>query len=813
MSVWLAVDAANLHPVSPSGRYKLVCYTRHTPMQFRGAGSSPMIRMDSDALRETYPDYEGQVRHVEQLPAQEADTVPADSVLPDMLAACLPHDGLYSHQATGLRELGRGNDVVVTTPTASGKTMVYALHIAREALADESSTALLVYPTKALARDQQEELSALYDDLGLNIEVGVYDGDVSREEKRRVREECEVIISNFQGLNYYLPHHGKWSTFLQGLSTVVIDEAHLYTGVEGMHVAWITRRLLRIAASEDYQSHPQVVLTSATIGNPAAHAERLTGREVVVVNNDGSPHGQRDIVLWNPPAYYDDDETLRRRSTHRESSAVLSHLVDHDVQSLMFAPSRKMTELCARWTEKALRETYGTRDATIEPYNAGHTKRERRKVERLLKQGRADAVVSTTALEVGIDIGSVEATVLDGYPGRRTSFWQQLGRAGRGTDGALAVMVARNDSIDQFILNNPGYLFEEGVENAVIDLQNKRVLRLHLLAAADEIRLTEEDEQWFGDQFHEAVSTLKMVGELAGSLDGLGATYSGDGRPVSDINLYSTGGQQFDLVIRKRNGETVNLPSVDASRAYREFHRGAVYLHRGEYYRVVEFEDESEDPRIVVEPADVDYYTEANREVHIERLSENDSVDLGDGLRVCRGTAVVRESYPTYSKIGFDGKRKAEGIPTGVSGSVELRTQAMWLDITGEMRKQVRGAADGDLLGALHAAEHALIKMAPTALTVDSEDLGGLSTTDHNETRGAPLFIYDGVAGGVGFSHTIYDELGTLASRTRQMLGDCACQSKEGCPACTMSSMCGNENETLNRYGAVELLAEVGERA
>lgn len=757
--------------------------------------------MDSASLKDTYPDYREQIAHVEERPAQSADSVPATAVLPVRLARHLPHDNLYTHQAEALDVLADGEDVCVTTATASGKTLIYALHIARTALQDGKS-ALLIYPTKALARDQQSELVELYDQLNLDLDVGVYDGDVNSDEKRRVRNECDIIISNFQGLNYYLSHHNKWEQFFDRLGTLVIDEAHTYNGVEGMHVAWIIRRLLRIV--NKYDATPQVTLTSATIGNPTQHAKRLTGRDVTVVDNDGSPRGRRDIVLWNPPAYQGENGEIRRRSNHRESSDILAHLVDSEEQTLMFAPSRKMTELCAQWTSERLETEYGNQVADVEPYNAGHTDDERRAVESALKRGESDAVVSTPALEVGIDVGTVDATVLDGYPGRRTSFWQQLGRAGRGTRDALAVLVTRNDSIDQYIVNNPEYLFDDSIEDAVINLSNRRVFRLHLLAAANELPLTDRDERWFGPMFHEQVKSMKLVGELSGSL-ATGVTYDGDERPEANVNLYGTGSNEYDLTLSTTDGETKSLPSVDGARACREFHPGAVYLHKGEYYIVTDFDEEQQS--VHLEPSDVNYYTEADREVDITNLESEEDRTIAEGIRAHRGTAVIRETYPTFRKIGFDGDTVAEGVETGIDSEVELRTQVCWLEFDKDCHADIRGAGTGGpVVSSLHAAEHGLIKMAPTTLTVDSGDLGGLSTEAHPETQGATLFVYDGISGGVGFSHSVFDNLEDLAEKTAGRLNDCACQSPNGCPACTMSANCGDENEALDRLGGAHAL-------
>lgn len=755
--------------------------------------------MDTDKFKESYTDYEGQIEHIEEVPPKQADSVNAETVLSDVLAERIPFDGIYSHQANALELLDNGVDVCVTTPTSSGKTLIYALHIAREARVDSQSTALLVYPTKALSRDQESELNELYETLGVDIDIGVYDGDASSEEKRRIRRECDIVITNFQGLNYYLPHHEKWGRIFRNLSTVVIDESHTYTGIEGMHVAWIVRRLRRLV-EHDYNSNPSFVLSSATIGNPTEHAKNLTGRDVEVVSDNGSPRGKRDIILWNPPSYIDNDEqTLDRRSPHRETSDLLAFLAVNNLKTLAFAPSRKTTELCAKWSQETLNDDYaGFYD--IEPYNAGHRKDDRREVENDLKQGNIDGVVSTTALELGIDIGDVDATLMDGYPGRRASFWQQAGRSGRGTSDALSILVTHHDSIDQYIVENPSFLLDEDVENAVIDLSNETVLALHLRAAANEAPLTISDAVLFGtERCNDAVTSLMEIDELEGDLT-TRVRYAGSGRPEADINLYSTTDEQYDVYI-DMGDDQYQLPSADKGRAFRDYHPSAIYMYKGNQYEVTEFDREAQE--IYLEYTEVGYYTEGERDVEIRDLEETDSYEVCDGVIAYRGTATIAESYSTYSRVYFrDGSRESN-IPTGLSEPIELATDVMWVEFNNDQSEDITDAAAVDgLSGSLHATEHGLIKMSPTVITADSQDLGGLSTANHPETGSATVFIYDGVEGGVGFSHEIYNHLNELAGRTQSLLGSCECESDHGCPACTMSHMCGDNNEPMDSLGA-----------
>jgi DEAD/DEAH box helicase domain-containing protein len=767
--------------------------------------------MKAEELEDEYPDYEGQIEHIEEIPPQRAETRPVSEVIDsDKISNNLPFEGLFRHQAKSIELLKENNNVCVTTPTSSGKTLVYALDIARKYIQNDSSTALLVYPTKALSRDQEEEISKLYQELGLNIDIGVYDGDSSRDEKRRIRRESNVIITNFQGLNYYLPHHKKWSRIFRNLDTIVVDEAHTYTGVQGIHVSWLMRRLRRISEGL-YGSEPNIILSSATIGNPSEHAKNLTGEEFKIVSEDGSPRGKRDLVIWNPPSYYDEDkDTLERRSSNRESSDVLSYLINQDVQSLMFAPARKTTELCSKWAEEELEKNYaGFYD--VEPYNAGHRKDDRREVETDFKNGDIDGVVSTTALELGIDIGEVDATIMNGYPGRKASFWQQAGRSGRGRQDALSILVARHDSIDQFIVENPEFLLEGEVENAVVDLGNRHILEPHICAAANEIPLkfTRDVANYFRKgPIMEAINNLKSKGLIEGDImDGEDVNYTGPSRPESNIDLYSTSDEQFDVYI-DAGEDKYELPSVDASRAYREFHPHAIYMYKGNQYEVTSFDREKME--ILLEYREVNYYTQSSRSVEVKNLEEEDEKSINDDIKIKKGKATIAESYATYTRVYFDRGDRESNLPTGLNEPIELKTDAIWIEISGEEATNIENASSVDgLAGSLHAAEHSLIKMSPTILTADSKNLGGLSTPYNDKTGKSTIFIYDGIEGGVGFSHEIYDQVSKLSKKTKSLVEECECNSDRGCPACTMSPMCGDNNEPMDTDGACYLLEKL----
>lgn len=755
-----------------------------------------------DVFENDYPQYEGQVRHIARVDGRQGKTVMANDILSEKLTVRLPHDELYMHQADAIRELEAGNNVCVTTSTASGKTLVYALYMAMCLEEDSNATGLFVYPTKALSRDQQTELNSLYDDMGLDIDIGVYDGDTDSDEKRRIREESDIIITNFQGLNYYLPHNDKWERFFRNLKVTVIDESHMYRGVQGIHTAYIIRRLQRIAA--DYYSDPQFVLTSATIGNPKSHAENLTGKEVSVIDNDTSPKGATDIVFWQPPSQGDGT-----RSAHKEASEILGYITSKGLQSLLFAPSRQSTELCLRWCDEV---DWIPNGLDYDSYNAGHTRSERRRVEQNLKEGAVEGVITTTALEVGIDIGSIDAAIVDTYPGQRTSFWQQIGRAGRSPENrSIAVFVADSESVDQYILNHPQFLLEDEVEDAVIDIHNLQIAKKHIRAAANELPLNQDDLKFFPKQvFQTSIHELQDEGELEKSPLANQITYIGeDGRPEADISLYASSQDTFTPIIIDGDDVT-SLPDVGADRAFRDFHYGATYYHKGEKYEVIEFDRESGSIRL--SPTDVSYYTQSSRTVELQNLVEFESTSPAEGVTVKKGEAVIKEYYDSYSKVYPDRGEVEHGFETNITEPISLETQVCWFEIDDGLLADLRDNAPRQTsLGALHAAEHALIKMAPTVLMADSKNLGGLSTLNHPEIdpNAAGIFIYDGVSGGVGFSHNMYENLRPLLKHTVQRLDNCSCESDTGCISCTMSPMCGDDNDPLDRVQASELLKHI----
>jgi len=770
--------------------------------------------MDESYLRSTYHDYQGQIVFSTNIPEKKPD-YSESSLLCSSIKKRLRDEeiSLYSHQAKAIDLFLKGKDVCLTTGTASGKTLAYALSLAHLTNEKEEVKALLIYPTKALTRDQKEELQDIFGLLDQNVKLGIYDGDVPSNKKRKVRSEADIILTNFSGLNLYLSHHDKWSTFFEDLSSVIIDEAHHYRGLLGIHVSWIIRRLRRIC--KYYSKDPGFILTSATLGNPKEHSENLVGKNFKVIEQDGSERGKRDLIFWNPPKLH--EKIGERKSTHRESSELMAFLVDQGLQTLMFAPSRKMTELDALWTREILEEEFKNKKVKVKSYHAGHSKEERRKTEKKIQEGKADGVVSTTALEMGINIGGIDVTVLSGYPGSRISFWQQIGRAGRGTEEVLSVLVPFNSALDQYIVNEPDHLLDEPVEKAVIDLSNNHVYSDHLLSAAQELPLKKEDEELFTSRLKRATEMWKKEGSLTGDLRS-GCRYVRNDFPQQNIDLYSISEDTFEVQI-KENDEVKSLPKVEKNRAYREFHPNAIYLHQGEYYQVVEFQ-EGPQPKVMLKPVDTDYYTETLSDTNISNIQVEEKRKAGE-YKAFKGTGDVSIHYFAYRK------KKLENDDVLSTEKLDLEPVIINTDVCGiEIPENVErnllktaegkvnagewvGPAEKSYTGGLHAAEHSLIHMLPLLMLIDEKDVGGVSTDYHRELGKPAIFIHDSVEGGVGFSHDAYTRFEKLAEKSVKRLKGCSCESVKGCPACTFSPNCGNDNEPLNRVLAVDLLKEL----
>lgn len=754
--------------------------------------------MDIDAfLNEVRADreYAGQIAHVETLPARQAAYADLETPLDERLRAALRTAGIhrfYSHQARAINAARRGDHVAVVTSTASGKTLCYNVPVLDGLLRHPRHPrhrALYLFPTKALAQDQLGKLNA----LGLEgIRAATFDGDTPREDRRAVKSRAGIVLTNPDMLSVgILPCHTTWSGFLRNLRYVVVDEVHTYRGVFGSHVANVLRRLRRVCAL--YGAAPRFLCSSATIANPDDLVRRLTGAEPTLVDEDGSPSGGRRFVFWNPPSIADDNSA--RRSTNIETTALFSSLVADGVRTIAFARARQTAELIVRYARGMLdKQGYGLSDS-ITPYRAGYLAEDRRAIEHGLFHGKTLGVVSTNALELGVDIGGLDACILNGFPGTVASTWQQAGRAGRGAHEGLAILVAQDNPLDQFLMNRPDYFFGRPHEHALVDPDNLHILRGHLRAAAYEFPLTDADTRYFGLAMHLAQKELADEGELREA--GGRWAYARDSYPAGEINLRSASGDSFDIR-EAASGRLVG--SEERDKVYHTLHEGAIYLHMGEPFLVEKLDVPARTAWVA--RTDATYYTQPVHTTDISiRKPGNDA-----GRRIGPGTAHFGPVRVTNQVLGY---RRKQNYSDAVLGEVELElppvpfdTEAVWFTLPDEALGTL--GEGWDLAGGLHAIEHAAIGLMPLYAMCDRNDIGGVSSARHPETGRATIFIHDAHPGGVGIAERGFDLLESLLRSTRDHIAACPCS--DGCPSCIQSPKCGNNNEPLSKPAALSIL-------
>jgi DEAD/DEAH box helicase domain-containing protein len=739
---------------------------------------------------------DGRLVHVEHRLPREARTASLAVPLPAVVAERLTHP-LWSHQADAIDLARAGRHVVVATGTASGKSLCYQLPIA-EAAADRirPGSALVLSPTKALGQDQLRALDAY---RFPRLTAVTYDGDSSNDERTLARTKADVVFTNPEMVHAgLLPNHARWATFLGRLRFVVVDELHMLRGVFGTHVAHLLRRLRRVAAL--YGREPTFIFCSATIGEPSRLASELCGQPVVTVDDDGSPQGHRSIVLVNPPVF--DDDTGSRTATNVETAIVAARLVRLGQRTIVFCRSRKATENVAADIRRRLPPTLAD---TVRSYRAGYLATERREIEAELADGEVRAVVATSALELGVDIAGIDACVLSGFPGTIASFWQQAGRAGRSARDSTTVLVAGDDQLDQWLMAHPHELFRRRPEPAVINVANPFVLHPQLACAAFEHPLTHADGRYWPDALDDAVRDLVVADRLRlrtrrgrrGVPEPL-AVWSGRGVPAPKVGLRGAGAGEVRIV--HAGGAAVG--SVDVARAPASVHPGAVYLHQGRAYRVIELDLDGR--RAVVEDDDGDTYTQVRSDTSIRVLRSSRRRTVG------RSTLELGEVEVTTRVVGYQtrewrSRQLLASHALDLAPSV-LTTRAFWYTLPAE--ETLAAGIDPEALpGTLHAAEHAAIGMLPLFTICDRWDVGGVSTAHHVDTGAPTVFIHDAHPGGAGMAELGFDAADRHLHATLEVVAACSCRS--GCPSCVQSPKCGNGNEPLDKGGAVALLRHV----
>ena len=742
------------------------------------------------------PAYLGQMAHIEHIPPRDPSHAELDSPLAKELQDCLNEHGLfplYTHQAEAVNKVRQGKNVMVATSSASGKTLCYHIPVVETALADKGSRALYLFPTKALAQDQLRGLQELFCPHLLQLEeAATFDGDTPQPERAEIRKKARIILTNPDMLHIgILPNHQSWSRLLHHLRYVVVDEAHVYRGVFGSHVAGVLRRLRRLC--QLYGSNPQFICCSATIANPGEHAERLAGLAFEVVDNDGSPYGGKEFVFWNPPII--DEARSARRSANSEATNLFTELVSHGIRTLAFARTRRLTELIYTYSSRRLAEVSPALENRIKPYRAGYLPKERRQIEQELFTGQLLGVVATTALELGIDIGDLEATVLTGYPGSIASTWQQAGRSGRSRSQSLSFLIGLDNPLDQYLMRHPDAFFKQSVENALINPANPYILRAHLMCAAWELPLSQDDEKIFGPALIQERAELEKQGVLR-ERERKWYLSPAIAYPAQSINIRSTSGENFALVDTSTGSL---LETIEASVALFQVHPGAIYLHQGESYLVTELDLTSRTAYAV--PSAAAYYTQTKEitDLRIIRTTRR---------RSCGQTGVyLGEVEVTTTVVGF--KKKAQ-FTEEVIGEEPLDlppqrffTVALWFDLPASVVSRL-DKEQLDFAGGLHATEHAAIAILPLFALCDRNDIGGVSTPLHPDTGRAQIFIYDAHPGGVGIAEKGFDLMEELWQTTLKAITECPCP--EGCPSCIQSPKCGNNNKPLDKRAARVLL-------
>jgi len=731
--------------------------------------------------------FQSQIVHVQEL----AERQPIHQDLPGGLheaagrvLAGLGIEKLYSHQATAIGHVRRGENVVIVTGTASGKTLCYTIPVVEALLEDSRATMLFIYPTKALAQDQLRGLTAFQQpDEGIGFMAGTYDGDTPQNLRRKIRDGGNIILTNPDMLHQgILPQHARWNRFFTHLRYVVIDEVHAYRGVFGSHLANVMRRLARICAH--YGASPQFICSSATIANPREHAERVCGEPMQLVDNDGSPRGPKRFVLWNPPplksAATGDPSNWRiggdRRSPIGEAVELMTSLVKEGVQTIAFVRTRLASELIFKDCRDRLRPVSRKLAESVHAYRGGYLPEERREIEQKLANGEILGVSSTNALELGIDIGSLEACILVGYPGTIASLWQQAGRAGRGSEESIVFLLAQNSPMDQYLMAHTGYLFDQSPENAVVDPDNPHVVVGHLKCAVNELPLRDDDTELFGP-YASAILELLEEDECARHIDGSWYWASSE-YPAANVNLRNIAGPVYTIQ-DEAEGEQV-IGTLDEISALSQLHDHAVYLHGADTYFVnrLDFEQKI----AFVERKDLDYYTQAVQTSEI-RIDEKETEEEWRGGVLGFGDVTVTTSIPMFKKVRFH-SRDSLGFEKLELPPQVLETVAFWFAPPEEV---VQEMAEHKLLvgDALIGIANVLVEVAPLFVMCDTQDIG--TVVDAKNLNRDALFLHDRYPGGMGYARRCIEHFDAIMATIADVIRDCACE--DGCPSCVGSAV------------------------
>lgn len=727
-----------------------------------------------------------------ELPEREAVYADFPEFIDERIKAALERRGvrkLYSHQASAIQAVHDGKSIVVVTPTASGKTMCYNVPVLDAILKDEESRALFLFPTKALSQDQTTELHELITEAGVDVKTYTYDGDTPQSARKAIRQAGHIVVTNPDMLHSgILPHHTKWTKLFENLKFIVIDEVHHYRGVFGSHLANIMRRLMRIC--EFYGSKPQFICCSATIANPAELASRITGTDVELIDNNGAPSGKKHIIFYNPPIV--NKELGIRKSSLLESERIAEMLIRNNVQTIVFTRSRLNVEVLVTY----LKDIYhGSRDGDrrVRGYRGGYLPNLRREIESGLRDGSITGVVSTNALELGIDIGALEACVISGYPGTISSTWQQAGRAGRRSGVSATFLVANSSPLDQYIISNPDYFFGKSPENGLINPDNLVILYNHMKCAAFELPF--EDGEKFGVETTDEILSFMEEAKLVRHV-GKRWHWMSDIFPADEISLRSASNENF-IIIDITDPHRNVIGEMDRFSAPMLLHEQAIYMHEGVQYQVEELD--FDDKKAYVRRVNVDYYTDANLAVDLKVIDV--FRQEGEAVTKSSGEVSVSSLVTMFKKIKLHTHENIGYGPVNLP-ELEMHTTAYWIGFP----EEISGMSQSDVSSGLVGISNIIANAAPVFLMCDPGDIRVVNQVRSTFTQRPTIYIYDSYPGGVGFSNKLYELHGELLKTAHDMVKNCGCES--GCPSCV-----GPRNEFSTSENPKELTLKLLEIA